>query len=243
MVNRLKKWFRKQAFNPGFGGALVNPYYIARKALWNEIARNASFFKGGALLDIGCGDKPYHELFHVDRYIGIEVPVSGHDPLAKNADLFFDGKSLPFRSNSIDYIFCSEVLEHVFEPELFMKEIYRVLKEGGLLLLTVPFVWDEHEVPFDYCRYTSFGIRHLLEKKYFHILSQVKSGSSISCIFQLIGSQGATLLTSKNKYLCLLFNLLFIFPIISTGIILSSIFPVNQKLYLDNIVLARKDSI
>ena len=57
---------------------------------------------------------------------------------------------------------CNQVLEHVFNPDDFVREIARVLKPGGALLLTVPFVWNEHEQPYDYARYSSFGLRAFL---------------------------------------------------------------------------------
>jgi SAM-dependent methyltransferase len=68
------------------------------------------------------------------------------------------------------------VLEHVFNPDDFLNEVNRVLKPSGKLLLTVPFVWDEHEQPYDYARYSSFGLRSLLEKHGFSIVKHEKVG-------------------------------------------------------------------
>ena len=67
----------------------------------------------------------------------------------KHADRSYDGKTFPFSDGEFDAVLTSEVLEHVFNPDEFLSEINRVLRDDGVLLLTVPFVWDEHEQPFD----------------------------------------------------------------------------------------------
>jgi len=66
----------------------------------------------------------------------------------------------------MDGVFSSETFEHIFNLEEIIKEINRVLKKEGLLLATCPFLWPEHEVPYDYARYTSFAMKNLLEKKW-----------------------------------------------------------------------------
>jgi len=83
---------------------------------------------------------------------------------------------------------CNQVLEHVFNPDAFLSEIYRVLKRDGKLLLTVPFVWDEHEQPSDYARYSSFGLKALLEKNGFRIIQHERIGADASILFQLINA-------------------------------------------------------
>ncbi len=119
----------------------------------------------GRLLDVGCGDKPYRELFnHVQTYIGIEISPSGA------SDLVADGLCLPFRDSAFDTVLCSQVLEHVPEPALLMSEAFRVLKPGGHLLLTTPQTWGLHLVPTDYYRYTPYGLRYLAEKIGFQVI-------------------------------------------------------------------------
>lgn len=98
--------------------------------------------------------------------------------------LFFDGKNIPIKSGYIDSVICTQVFEHVFEPEIFLNEINRVLKKNGHLLLTLPFVWDKHKKPYDYSRYSSFGIKYLLEKKGFKIIQQYKTTKDFSLIAQ-----------------------------------------------------------
>lgn len=161
-----------------------NPFFIARKGLVGAIAE---FSKGlsGRLLDVGCGTKPYRRLFHVDEYVGLEIDGE----LARQrggADYFYDGQSFPFDGGSFNVVLTNQVLEHVFNPDVFLSEIHRVLTPDGVLLLTVPFVWDEHEQPYDYARYSSYGLHYLLEKNGFRVFRAKKISSGSCVIFQLL---------------------------------------------------------
>lgn len=80
-----------------------------------------------------------------------------------DVDMFYNGITFPIDSCSIDGVICTQVLEHVANPESLISEIERVLKPGGKLILTVPFLWQQHEKPYDFTRFTSFGLRRLLE--------------------------------------------------------------------------------
>ena len=71
---------------------------------------------------------------------------------------------LPFEENYADTIVSFDVLEHLPEPELFLKECYRILKIDGYLHLTVPFNWWVHEEPYDFYRFTKHGLKYLLNK-------------------------------------------------------------------------------
>ena len=94
----------------------------------------------------------------------------------------------PFESEQFDSVLCNQVLEHVFNPDFFISEISRVLKPSGKLLLFVPFVWDEHEQPNDYARYSSFALKFMLEKHGFRLISQIKTCADATIIFQLINA-------------------------------------------------------
>jgi len=234
MFARLKSSIREQDFNPRGIGLLVNPFYFARKGLHQGIVAFAPSVRG-KILDVGCGSKPYRKYFDASEYIGLEI--EGRNKLA---DRHYDGKEFPFKDGEFDSVLTSQVLEHVFNPEEFLLEVNRVLKDGGVLLLTVPFIWDEHEQPFDYARYSSFGLRHLLESHGFEVIDHRKSTDDIRVIFQMINAYIYKKTNTRSTRLNLLFTLILMAPFNLLGEFFARILPGNNDLYLDNIVLARK---
>lgn len=235
----LQKYILKQGFNPDFLGLFINPFFFARKGLYTNIKKYSSEIKG-IVLDVGCGRKPYRSLFNVESYIGMDIENEGHDHTNEDIDIFYDGVLFPFSENFFDSIISNQVFEHVFEPDIFLLEIKRVLKPKGKLLLTVPFAWDEHEQPNDFARYSSFGIKYQLEKNGFKIIKQSKSVNDIRVIFQLLNMYIFKKLKSKNKYINVIISVLFISWLNILGQIVSFLLPKNDDLYLDNIILAEK---
>ena len=238
MIKELKQLYANEQFNPRFIGLFINPFYFARKGLYQNVSELIPNLKG-KLLDIGCGSKPYQSLCKVDEYIGLEIDDEGNRN-HNYADVFYDGKTIPFENNAFDSILSNQVFEHVFNPNYFLKEVNRVTKIEGVFLMTVPFVWDEHEQPYDYARYSSFGLKHILNENGFEIIEQRKSNNGLEVIFQLLNDYIFKKTVTKSGYLNLLFMLLLMAPVNAIGLIISKIFPRNDDLYLDNIVLARK---
>jgi len=239
-MNNLKEKFKKQQFNPGLLGIFINPFYLVRKSLFKHI-RDLSNNLSGSLLDVGCGSKPYQPLFkNVTNYMGLEWASSDKNK-QNSANLIYDGHLIPAENAHFDSILLTQVLEHVFNPDELLNEIYRVIKPGGHVLATTPFVWDEHEQPYDYGRYSSFGLKHLFEKHGFKILEQRKTVDDFSAICQLTICYIHKKLTWIKSYrfrLC--FYIIFISPFTIMGIILSKILPKNKDFYMDNIILAEK---
>jgi SAM-dependent methyltransferase len=239
MFDRAKKFYLRQQVDPGLLGIWLNPFYFARKELHREMAHFAPNLNG-RLLDVGCGSKPYRELFpYASDYIGLEydTPVNR---VAKRADYFYNGNTFPFDALSYDGVICNQVLEHVFNPDQFLQEIFRVLKPGGKLLMTVPFVWDEHEQPWDYARYSSFGLRSLLERNGFIVDEQRKTNADARVLFQLINAYLYKALQTSNGKINLLVCAFVMSPFNLMGIVLGKLLPANPDLYLDQVVLARK---
>jgi hypothetical protein len=115
-----------------------------------------------------------------------------------------------------------------------------MLRPGGLLLLTVPFAWDEHEQPVDYARYSSFGVRALLGGAGFEIVEQHKLGADLSVLFQLLNAYLYKRTVTRNPWLNLAATLLLMAPVNVIGAIAAKLLPGNPDLYLDNVVLARR---
>ncbi len=238
MITMLKRFVKKQQFHPGYAGIFTNPFYIARKGLLDGIALNAHHITGRTL-DIGCGDKPYRRLMPSTEYIGLEID-SPENRVKKDADYFYDGTHFPFADGEFDSALANQVFEHVFNPAVFLRETNRVLKTGGALLLTVPFVWDEHEQPYDFARYSSFGIKALLTGNGFEIVNATKSGNDFRVIVQLVNDYIYKKTLTKNIVVNQVTALLLMAPVTLVGLLVSGLLPKNDDLYLDNIILARK---
>ena len=114
------------------------------------------------MLDIGAGDAPYRELFDRCEYVTVDWANSPHED-ASGVDIAASVDDLPIEDGSFDAVLCTQVLEHVATPVDVLREAHRVLRVGGTLLVTVPFVWEEHEKPFDFQRFSSSGVSHALE--------------------------------------------------------------------------------
>jgi SAM-dependent methyltransferase len=240
MFERLLTFYKHQQFIPSLISIFINPSYFIRKGLYKHILENAGHLKG-ILLDVGCGSKPYKELFNVETYVGIDIKNTAHSHEFESIDVYYNGQNLPFKDEQFDSAFSSEVFEHIFELNKVLKEINRVMKKKGIALFAVPFVWDEHEIPFDFGRYTEFGIRYLLEKNGFEVLEIKKDTNFIETISQLWILYIFYKLYTKNKYLNILINIIFISPFTILGILISKLLPENNKLYHNNIILAKKN--
>lgn len=239
-MKALHAFYLKQQFLIHPLSIVLNPFYFIRLALLRAIQRQSSKLKG-QLMDFGCGRKPYQSLFKVESYIGVDVEVSGHSHAKEDIDVYYNGKTLPFADHTFDSIFSSETFEHVFNLEDIVPELYRVLKPGGYMLITVPFVWDEHEVPYDYGRYSSFGIRHLLEKNDFKVESVEKTGHFFLVLGQLWVLYLYNLTHTKSKYINLAIQIVFISPFSILIKVLSVLSPRHKGLYFNTVVLAQKN--
>ena len=225
-------------FQPG----LSHPFYFMRKGLLAAITRHAPSL-GGRLLDFGCGSKPYQSLFKVDEYIGLDFEKTGHDHSNEQIDVFYDGKTIPFGEGHFVSILCSEVAEHLFDLPAALGEMNRVLKKGGKLLLTCPFVWGEHEAPYDYARYTQFALKDLMEKNGFSVHVYEKEGSFMEALTQmrvLYFVSWAGPILSKFSYPGSFILKVSVWIKNGCGKIKNSLLPSRKDLYLSNIIVAVK---
>jgi SAM-dependent methyltransferase len=225
-------------FNP----PITQPHYLIRNRLLHTITELATNLKG-RMMDFGCGQKPYQSLFKVDEYIGLDFKNPGHPHINESIDVFYDGKTIPFPNESFDSIFSSEVFEHIFNLPEIIKELNRVLKTGGNILITCPFAFCEHETPNDYARYTSFAIRDLFLKNGFEIVQQIKTGNSIEALSQMYLMYLHQHINSRLRKIPVVrsaFRLFFYTTTNISALILGRIFPKGKDLYMNNVLLCRK---
>jgi SAM-dependent methyltransferase len=141
----------------------VAEFPYERQSILEFVMRAAREIPAGArVADVGAGDAPFRELFAHARYATLDWGESVHEG-APSSDIVASADSIPIRDGAFDAVLLTQVLEHVPEPASVLAELHRILTKGGTLYLTVPLVWELHELPHDYYRYTSEGLRHLLE--------------------------------------------------------------------------------
>jgi SAM-dependent methyltransferase len=230
----------REKFTPRFIGFFIGHNFLIRRALQKSIRQNAVLLTG-SLLDFGCGTKPYETLFiNVDEYLGIEMKIEGRDQSHLRADKFYNGNTIPYDSEKFDSILCTEVLEHVFNVDSILKEFNRVLKEGGRALITTPFMWEEHEMPHDFARYTSAALIHLYEKNGFKVLKSFKTGNYVELLFQFNLMYIKNILPDKNKIVRQVLMLPFIIFYNFFGVLFSFLLPTDKTAYFNNVFVIEK---
>jgi SAM-dependent methyltransferase len=144
-----------------------------------------------SLLDIGCGKMPYKnyilEQSNVTSYIGLDIETALVYDESVKPDYIWNGITMPFEDNSFECAIGTEVLEHCPEPEIVLKEVYRVLKPGGIFFFTVPFLWNLHEIPHDEYRYTPFSLERHLKKSGFKDIEINATGGWHASMAQMLG--------------------------------------------------------
>jgi SAM-dependent methyltransferase len=239
MLQALKSINRKEQFRPGLLSLLTNANHFIKRGIYRGISKRAPLCKG-RLLDVGCGNKPYRNLFDVEEYTGIDIENPAHDHTHEPVDVIYDGRNIPFGEGTFDCIFSSEVFEHVFRPEELLYEMNRVLKPGGVLLMTLPFAYIEHEKPYDFARYTSFGIKDLLERNGFKVETLERTSTYLQAVTVLVANYFHHALLPRTPLLRWPLLLLTVAPVNLIGGLLSFLLPDNRDFYLNNLVVARK---
>jgi SAM-dependent methyltransferase len=172
--------------NPRYAQSTLDLVVVRRailKALTTELPN-----LHGSVLDVGCGYSPYKQLVlappsRANRYIGLDLPVN----LYQKPDLEWDGRSIPLGDDCVDCALATEVFEHLPELEIVMRECLRVLKPGGLLFFTVPFLWPLHTVPHDEYRFTPFALERHLQNSGFGDISLKALGGWDASLAQMVG--------------------------------------------------------
>lgn len=159
-----------------------------RRAILRFLQANLQDFRG-LLLDVGCGYMPYKSLVESlpsgdTKYLGLDLKDNLY---SGKPDLFWDGETIPLAENAVDGVMATEVFEHCSDLGKVLREIFRILKPGGCLLFTVPFLWPLHDVPHDVYRYTPFTLEKLLCDAGFSTLRLQGLGGWDACLAQMLG--------------------------------------------------------
>lgn len=132
------------------------------RRLVEEVA--AGMLPGQTVIDAGAGECQYKPLFDHVNYLAVDLCVGDANWDFSRIDINAPLHDIPLPDGTADVVLCTEVLEHVPNPHQVVAELARLLKPGGSLYLTVPFSAREHQVPYDFFRYTQYGVRYLCEQ-------------------------------------------------------------------------------
>jgi SAM-dependent methyltransferase len=147
------------------------PRNSSRTYLRRFLERAAGEVEPGQLvLDAGAGRAQYRRLFAHARYESADfLAVEGKQ--YRQPDYVCDLAAIPVEDGRFDHVLLTQVLEHLPEPGRVLAELHRVLAPGGRLWLTAPLFYAEHQAPYDFYRYTQYGMRHVLETAGFEVVS------------------------------------------------------------------------
>lgn len=119
--------------------------------------------EGQIVLDAGAGEARHRKYFQKARYVALDMGYGDAAWNYRGLDIRGDLENIPLRDNSVDCILCMVVLEHTRNPGRVLSEFARVLKPEGTVVMVAPFLWEEHQAPHDYFRFTRYGMRSLFE--------------------------------------------------------------------------------
>ena len=132
--------------------------------IFDEILKFSNSVEASSIVvDVGAGQCELEMFFQDSNYIGIDLAVGDDNWDFSKLSVFGDVQQLPFESSFADAALNIWVMEHIPNPQSMVDEMYRILKPGGKVFLVVPFALHEHQQPYDYYRYTRFGVKHLFD--------------------------------------------------------------------------------
>lgn len=185
----------------------------------------------GVVLDIGCADRWIERLLPTGtRYVGVDYWETGKNLYKAQPDIYADAAMLPLATESCDCVVLLEVLEHIRNPQAALHEIARVLRPGGKLLLSIPFLYPTHDAPHDYQRLTHHGLDRDLENAGLQVistearLSTIETAAMLCCL--ALGGSALQSLQQRHPSLLLAPVLAALIPVINImGWLLTRLLP------------------
>lgn len=156
---------------------------IARTLFNWEIEKHVKNING-VVIDLGGGENPSYERFwqiKPEKFIRVDINGKTEPDVVANLN-----KPLPFSDNFTDTIFLFNVIYILEDPVKTLREINRILKPGGRLFITSPFIFNEAKEPNDYWRFTSEGLEKILKEAGFNEILIKPVGERFSAAVYLI---------------------------------------------------------
>lgn len=155
---------------------------IKKFQITREVIQYLKKYIKGKTLDFGAGNAKYRDIIKsaADEYVAFDLMPG------PNIDVVGDVLNSPFVDNEFDTIISTQVLEHVEKPWLMVREMRRILKPGGVCVLTAPFLVPFHADPHDYFRFTTEGVDSLLKNEGFEVLECDYYGSVFTVLSEFV---------------------------------------------------------
>jgi SAM-dependent methyltransferase len=214
-----------------------DPSKLEHESVYESIM-DARIFLKGYLLDLGSGEQPYASIARngASQYFTLDIVVNN----TTSPDVCADSLALPFKNSSFDSILCTQVLEHVKNPFVLFQQVSRILRDDGHLILTAPQAWPLHEEPFDFFRYTKYGLSLLAEQAGLKVVMIKERRGGIVAVGQLL-SMALYDKLGKNAFTRIPLKV-FLVPFISTCKFLDTLW-FYPKFTLGYLLVAMKKSV
>ena len=163
-----RKEYRPRIYSPDY-------FIVGHIQAFTERQVDRCVREGSSVLDVGCGEQPFRGRIEArgGTYLGCDISQTA----GKSVGVIGTITRLPFADRSFDVVLSSEVLEHVENPDGAFGEMLRVLKEGGYLIVTTPFLYPLHEEPDDYHRLTPHMLLSLARAYGAETVEAVRAGN------------------------------------------------------------------
>ncbi|MHB0978196.1 MAG: methyltransferase domain-containing protein [Minisyncoccota bacterium] len=147
-----------------------------------EIIIHTQKFVQGKTLDFGAGTAKYRGLIKpkTSEYITFDMMAGS------NIDVVGDVLKPPFKDGEFDTVISTQVLEHVEKPWVMINQIGRILKPGGICIITAPFIVPYHADPHDFFRYTEMGLTSMFKNENFEIVESGTYGRTFGVLSEMI---------------------------------------------------------
>jgi SAM-dependent methyltransferase len=165
--------------------ALSDPvsYSVRRRYLDRDLAAESGHLRG-RVLEIGCGRLGRRGRYTPPRE-GITAWILVDRDPARSPHVCGDAGRLPILASVVDAVVCLEVLEYAWEPAAVLVEIRRLLKPGGTLLLSTPFL-HRADADDDYWRFTEPALRRLLHESGFVVIHCLAQGGALAAAVNVL---------------------------------------------------------
>jgi SAM-dependent methyltransferase len=220
----------------GYNAIDIAQMDLLRYSIFSKIQFFMHNYLRGIVLEIGAGENYLKKCCSASytEWVSLDYNVR-----SDSIDVLGDGQQLPFKDNVFDTIISVDVLEHVPNPEMFISEMFRVIKPNGVVILSTPFFFYLHESPNDFFRFSKFGLQTLFDRIGFKVIEVTPIAGVIS-IIGILTSILFTKVFSFSKVLLKLFLRINRFVQIKLLLPIDKLFDKDKRFAQGHFIIAKK---